>query len=192
MQRSRLQLFVFTSFISFHSFRLLVVHKDDLSENHTVIKIDLQSVEYQLNQILHSGFHSRAFFRYCDYSRYKLAVASLCILYMFVWHQFDVWSPASLLERAAFSHGRLWCPAQERAVRSSDWPHPCPPLPAGRCSHLLLHGPGEMCIEMCTTHILALYEPDETSKNCFTLKNLFTVLAFPTRYVGPKNYLKDT
>lgn len=82
VQRSRLQLFVFTSFISFHSFSLLAVHKDDLSENHTVIKIDLQSVEYQLNQILHSGFHSRAIFRYCDYSRYKLAVASLCILYI--------------------------------------------------------------------------------------------------------------
>lgn len=65
-------------------------------------------------------------------------------------HQSDVWSPAALLERVAPSDGRLWRPAQERAVRSPDWPHSCAPLPAGRRSHLLLNGPGEACTDALT------------------------------------------
>lgn len=59
------------------------------------------------------------------------------------WNQSDVWSPSSLLERATPPHGRFWRPAQKRAVRSPDWPHASSPLPAGRCSYLLLHGPGD-------------------------------------------------
>lgn len=108
-------------------------------QTHFVKVLDLNQILIVLNSSIETVEQN------CDKElKIKVGSCNLCVFHtLSFWLQSDVWSPSALLERVAPSHGRLWRPAQEWAVRSPDWPHPRPPLPAGWCSYLLLHGSGE-------------------------------------------------
>lgn len=121
-----------------------------------------------------------------------MAVASLCVLYICLFgtslmfdHRPRSWrelpfrmADFGVLHRNELS-GALTGLTRVRRFQQDD-------------AHIFCSMDQVRCALKCVQHTFGLYEPDETSKNCFTLKNLFTVLVFPTRYVGRKNYLKDT
>lgn len=145
--------FVFKSFVSFifftHLTRSALICTSHLNPNgacRCVLLLWLSATSKIKLRLSQKPWITGVIFQHCDGFRLKLTVAvfffklSACCA---VWRQSDVWSSSSFLERAAPPHGRLRCPAQKRAVRGSDWPHPGPPLPAGWRSHLLLHGAGE-------------------------------------------------